>query len=257
MSTISIRNPPIIIGHRGSAERIENTLESFRDSIEQGSQMLEMDVRLSRDGVPHVIHDSTFRRITGGKSGTVASRTSKHIRGLDLGDGSKIPTLEETLTEIAPLVPINLELKYNKPKYRPLAEGVVEVVSRMKLQHRILVSSFFHPSLKILRKQIPELMTAPLFGSLTGPPHDDDLEELFAEPLHPKTELPFKGRVAVLDHQLVDEALVAKFRDHDATLLVYTVDKPSEVARMFKLGIDGMITNRPALALRIFETLSS
>ncbi len=218
--------------------------------------MLEMDVRLSRDGVPLVIHDSTLRRVTGGKSGSVASRTAKHIRGLDLGDGSKIPTLEETLLEIAPLVPINLELKYNKPKYRPLAEGVAEVVSRLGLQNRILVSSFFHPSLAIVRKKLPELMTAPLFGSLTGPPHDDDLDEIFAAPLHLNTELPFQGRAAVMDHLLVDEAIVAKFRRHQGSLLVYTVDKPADLARMVELGVDGVITNRPALAFRILETLS-
>lgn len=218
--------------------------------------MLEMDVRLSRDGVPLVIHDATLKRITGGRSGSVGNRTARHLKGLDLGDGATIPTLEETLLEIAPLVPINLELKFNKPKYRPLAEGVTEVICRLGLQHRILISSFFHPSLKIVSKTVPELMTAPLFGSLTGPPHDDDLEEIFSGPLHRDTELPFQGRAAVLDHLLVDEALVAKFRRHQASLLVYTVDKPADLARMVKLGVDGVITNRPALAFRILETLS-
>ena len=179
----------------------------------------------------------------------------KHLRGLDLGDGG-IPTLEEALQALVPVLPINLELKFNKPKYRRLVEVTAEVIEGVGYQHRVLVSSFYHQSLSIMRKTLPEVMTAPLFGTNTGPPHPDDLEEIFGRELYPQTELPFQGRVAVIDHNMANRELVEQFHAHQGALLVYTVDKPEHLARMVQVGVDGIITNRPALAHRILETLA-
>lgn len=233
----------------------------FRESLRQGAQMLELDVRLSRDGIPFVMHDSTLKRATGGKPGTVSARTSRHIQSLQLDEGVTIPTLEEVLLELCPQIPINVEMKFNRPELRPLAQGVAQVITRLGFTRHVLVSSFFHQSLQMLKKVAPDIITAPLFGTPTGPLHDDDLDEVLSGPLREGPiapgELPFRGRVAVLLHSTVTPAIAERFRQAQGTLLVYTVDAPADLARMVALGVDGIITNRPALAFRVLETLDT
>ncbi len=248
--------PPIIIGHRGHADSLENTLISFRESIAQGAQMLELDVRLSKDMVPMVCHDATVTRISG-KRGSIADRTAKHLLNLDLGKGFRISTLEAALEELVPRVPINIELKFQRPDYRPLVNAVCDVVEKLGAGPRILVSSFFHASLEVVKRRVPEMSIAPLFGSLTGLPHEDDLEVVFGRPIrqHEAGIYPFHGRAAVVSWKMIDEALAQRFAEGNGTLLTYTVDDPAEMKRLIGLGIDGIITNRPAVAVKVLEEL--
>lgn len=244
--------PPVIIGHRGHADALENTLISFREAIAQGAQMLELDVRLSRDLVPMVCHDATIKRISG-KRGSIADRTSKHLLSLDLGKEFRFATLETALQELVPVVPINIELKFQRPDYRPLVGAVCQVIRKLDIAPRVLISSFFHASLEVVKRQIPELSVAPLFGSLTGRPHEDDLEVVFARPpqTYPVETFPFRGRCAVVSWKMIDVELVERFEQGQGTLLTYTVDDPVEMNRLIDLGIDGIITNRPAVLKKV------
>ena len=147
---------------------LENTLESFHESIDMGAAMLEFDVRLSKDGVPIVFHDNSLSRITGRKSGSISSRTSAFLTQIDLGAGKRICKLEEALEELIPRIPVNIELKFNHLHYRPLVFAVLDVIERKQAQANVLVSSFFHQSLEILNRKNPQVPTAPLFGKTTG-----------------------------------------------------------------------------------------
>lgn len=248
--------PPVIIGHRGHADALENTLISFRESIAQGAEMLELDVRLSKDLVPMVCHDATIKRVSG-KRGSIADLTSKHLLSLDLGKEFRFATLEAALEELVPIVPINIELKFQRPDYRPLVNAVCEVIRKLDVGPRILISSFFHASLEVVKRNLPELSVAPLFGSLTGPPHEDDLEVVFARApqQYPVEIFPFCGRAAVVSWKMIDAALAQRFEKGEGTLLTYTVDDPAEMKRLISLGIDGIITNRPTVAKKVLSEL--
>ena len=87
---------PINIGHRGHSDTLENTLMAFHQAIDMGADMLELDVRLTKDGVPVVFHDLGLNRISK-KSGTVSNRTSKHLLNVALPGGHRIPTLAQVL----------------------------------------------------------------------------------------------------------------------------------------------------------------
>lgn len=244
--------PPVIIGHRGHAGSLENTLISFQESIALGAQMLELDARLSKDHVPMVCHDATIKRISG-KRGAIADRTARHLLEMDLGKGFHLTTLRQALIDLTPKVPINIELKFQRLDYRPLVEAVCAVIEELNVASRILVSSFFHASLVVVKRKLPALTVAPLFGSLTGHPHEDDLEVVFAREgqTYPKELFPFVGRAAVVSWKMIDEALVDRFEHGDGTLLTYTVDEPDEMRRLIHLGIDGIITNRPELLAQV------
>jgi glycerophosphoryl diester phosphodiesterase len=248
--------PPLNIGHRGHADSLENTLISFRESIAMGAQMVELDVRLSKDGVPMVCHDRTIQRISG-RRGVIADLTAKRLTSVDLGNGFRIPTLEAVLAELTPRIPVNVELKFDKPEYRPLATAVCAVIADLGVTPRILISSFFHPSLGIAQRLLPEVAVAPLFGCLTGPPHDDDLSPLFAGPRRKDSPqvYPFAGPAAVVWNKMIDSDLALRFSEAEATLLTYTVDEPEEMRRLIGLGIDGIITNRPAVLQGVLQDL--
>ncbi|MFA5504465.1 MAG: glycerophosphodiester phosphodiesterase [Vulcanimicrobiota bacterium] len=239
--------PPVIIGHRGHALALENTLQSFHESVDMGAAMLELDVRLSKDGIPVVFHDNSLNRITGRKSGSISSRTSVFLTQIDLGSGQRISTLDNALKELIPRIPVNIEMKFNHLHYRPLVFAVIEVIQKNNAQDKVLVSSFFHQSLEILNRNAPHIPTAPLFGRATGPPHDDDLKRLSRSRKNWINALPFEHPAAVLAWDTIDAAMVKRFKQHKLSLLTYTVDNPEDMERLWALGVDGIITNRPDL----------
>src|SRR5262245_34742321 len=109
---------PLRVAHRGASARApENTLAAFREAIRLGADAIELDVQLSADGVPMVIHDLTVDRTTNGH-GSVASFASRDLRRLDAGAwyssrfrGERIPTLEEALECARGRCGLNIEIK--------------------------------------------------------------------------------------------------------------------------------------------------
>ncbi|MCC7360725.1 MAG: hypothetical protein IT317_14685 [Anaerolineales bacterium] len=122
---------PAVIAHRGaSADAPENTLSAFALALEQGADGLELDVTLSADGVPVVIHDDTLDRTTDGR-GRVARHTLAELKGLDAGyaarfgskfAGQRLPTLDEVFAAFGQRTIINVEwLCYINPINRRAA----------------------------------------------------------------------------------------------------------------------------------------
>ena len=141
---------PQLVAHRGGAALApENTIEAFASAVDRwGADMLELDVRLTRDGHVVVIHDATVDRTTDG-SGPVSSMTLAELQELDAGHrfvdpsgaasfrnrGVRIPTLDEVL-DACPGVWVNAEAKE-----AAVAGPLVEVIRRRGEEHRILVAA--------------------------------------------------------------------------------------------------------------------
>src|SRR5687768_5137013 len=127
-----------VIGHRGNrAHAPENTIESFAQAVTAGADAVELDVRLSADGVPVVLHDPHVRRTTSG-TGVAARMTFDELRTLDAGArftpdngrtypyrglGHRIPSLDEVL-EAFPTLPLVIEIK--TAKAAPAVKRVIE-----------------------------------------------------------------------------------------------------------------------------------
>ena len=159
---------PLIFAHRGGAKLApENTMVAFERGLAAGADGLELDVHLSRDGLPVVIHDLTLERTTNGR-GPVASLTAAELAALDAGatfgeaagfpfreHGHGIPTLEAVLTRFQTFVII--EMKYGSAA---LARAVVEVVRRLGAQTRVCLGSFQQVALDTARTLAPEIATS-------------------------------------------------------------------------------------------------
>lgn len=242
--------PTVNIGHRGHAGSTENTLAAFHEAAAMGADMVEFDVQLSSDGIPVLFHDYTLKRLTGRK-GSIRKRTAKYLTNLELPKSLRIPTLRDVLVTVAPQIPLNIELKYNRPHYRPLVEAVCGLVKNLNLERRVIISSFLHESIRLINRYYPEIATAPLYlTAWNGDPHIDDLR-LLSHRRGWKNELPFERPGLVLYHKMIDEELAQRLHDLKLTIMTYTVDEPEEMQRLIDLGVEGLITNRPDLLAKL------
>lgn len=148
----------IIVCHRGAEGHApENTLLSFRKAIESGCQRAELDVRVSKDGIPVVIHDAEVDRTTDGH-GRVAEMTLNQLKALDCGKGQRIPALKEVMDVCKGKIDLQIELK---------DENAVEKANDLILENgiadHVVISSFNPDWLRQIKRQNVALKTALLF----------------------------------------------------------------------------------------------
>ena len=141
-----------IIAHRGfSGNYPENTMLAFEKAIEAGAEGIEMDVHLTKDGVPVIIHDEKVDRTTDG-TGFVRDMTLEQLRAIDASYRFKgmygtnpIPTLREYLDFASKHDFItNIELKTSIYEYPGIEKKVIDMLREYKIEERIILSSFNH-----------------------------------------------------------------------------------------------------------------
>jgi glycerophosphoryl diester phosphodiesterase len=223
---------PLIIGHRGaSAVAPENSMAAFAAAIAAGADGIEFDVRLSRDGVPVIIHDDTLQR-THGLRHRVAELTEEELRAV------RVPSLRDLFELMTgnSLV-LCLEIKDSSPE---LAERCCELVSEFSFAHRVIVECF---DLKVI-EQIRTLKTAALFEPRIYP------EQRLIE-----RALEVGASVLALHHRLAKPPLVEKAKLAGLRVVVWTVDDSAWVARAHTMGIEALITNDPAMMIEASDRL--
>ena len=241
MESIKARLAPII-AHRGASARApENTLAAIRLGATEGARWVEVDVKLSRDGVCILMHDDLLRRTTNGR-GEVAQYDIDELKRLDAGSwfsrrfaGEPIPTLEETLALCLELdLDINLEIKPCPGRQHETAIRMVETLRRHWPPGRAwpLISSFAVASLEEVRLQAPEMPRGLLIGRPTRRARDM-LDRLDCVTLH-------------CDAKRVSRELVNKLAATGRPVLCYTVNDPHRARRLLEMGVASIITDRPA-----------
>ncbi|WP_156290917.1 glycerophosphodiester phosphodiesterase [Oceanobacillus salinisoli] len=139
------------IAHRGySAKYPENTMSAFQAAIDLGFTHMEMDVHLSKDGVPVVMHDHTVDRMTDGK-GEIRDYTVDELKQMTIHNYEKIPTLEEALLLAKDKIIVSIELK-NTNLYNGLEEQVYEVIQKVNMLEQVYIISFHHKALAKMRR---------------------------------------------------------------------------------------------------------
>ncbi|MBX6395540.1 MAG: glycerophosphodiester phosphodiesterase [Alicyclobacillaceae bacterium] len=225
--------------HRGaSAEAPENTLAAFRRAVSLGVPGIELDVQLSRDGVPVVLHDPTLDRTTDGR-GWVGDWTWEELRRLDAGRwfgpafaGERIPSLAEVLSILPPEVWLNIELKTAPEAYPGLEERILECVHGAG-RCRVLYSSFDHSSLERLQRLDPGASVGLLYdGYLLAPWNYARQAGLRVQSIHVR-------------HWFVNRALVRGAHRRGLKVFAYTVNDPGRAAQLFRLGVDGIFSDHP------------
>lgn len=166
---------PLIFAHRGaSVYAPENTLAAFCLAAELGADGIELDTKLSSDGVVMVMHDQTVDRTTDGK-GSISSLTADALHHLDAAShfssefkGEPVPTLAEVFETVGARVYINVELTNYASPLDALPVRVAELVRGHRLADRVIISSFQPLNLIRFRRLLPSVPLALL--ALQGKP---------------------------------------------------------------------------------------
>ena len=214
----------------------ENTLPSIELALSQGADWIEIDVQMA-DGECWVIHDNTLDRTTSG-SGPVADATRETLQSLDAGDGATIPTLAQVMDCVAGRAGLNIELKGAGTAGFVAAAIANRVQAGESDWGDFIVSSFHHGWLQAVRTLEPKIPVGALY---LGVPVDLAAS---AEAL---------GAVAVhLGLDFIDPAMVDDAHARGLAVYVYTVNSEADLRRMGELGVDGVFTDYPDRARRMF-----
>jgi glycerophosphoryl diester phosphodiesterase len=220
-----------IVAHRGaSAYAPENTLAAYDLAVAQGAHTIELDVRVTADGELLLLHDPTLLR-TAGDPVEISALTSGHLRRVDAV--LRPPSIEAVLSRYGRATRFLIDVKDPTPDWEL---RVLDAIERHGLRTRATVQSFDLDGLERLRRHAPWLPVAALFRRKARPL--DELHDVarFAQAIGPW-------------HGAVDADLVAKAHALGLGVRPWTVDDPREVARLVGLGVDGIITNAPDVAL--------
>lgn len=135
------------IAHRGYPVKYpENTLSSFEAAYKLGFTYIELDVHLSKDGVPVIMHDTTIDRMSNG-SGLLKDYTLKELKQFRIGETEDIPTLEEALLFAKDKIKVGVELKQEGDLYPGLEEAVLQVIRDTEMGDQVYINSFDHFSI--------------------------------------------------------------------------------------------------------------
>lgn len=230
-----------ITAHRGGSSLApENTLAAFNKAAELGCEWIEIDVQLSLDKVPVVIHDQSVERCTNG-SGVVSTMTLESLKSLDAGlwfgkefQDERIPTLEETLTLAKnKSLKVNIEIKlYPEDNVVLLCDKIKKVIIDLDVESsQILFSSFDTNALKYMQNHQPEVRRGLLLETIPANALSL-LAEIDAYSLH-------------CNYVFLQEQQARWIKKNGYQLYCYTPNSPKQVSLHWGWGVDMMITDVP------------
>ena len=233
---------PLIVAHRGASDVApENTLPAFEAAIEARADAIELDVTRCASGELIVIHDDTVDRTTNG-SGRVDTMSYLILRELDAGcwfgeayRGQRLPLLSEVLDLVAGRAKLNIELKSRRARDGELVVAVAELVQARGIEDQVLISSFNPWALWRMKSVAPHVPCGVLYAA-EMPFY---LARAWARHVIPLSAMHPQ-------HTMVDEAYMAFAHRAGYRVLAWTVDDAPAMQRLISLGVDGIITNRPA-----------
>jgi glycerophosphoryl diester phosphodiesterase len=242
---------PVVVAHRGaSSTHAENTLASFEAALALGAPVLELDVRLSADGIPVVLHDPDLSRTTD-SSGWVHELAFEQIHAANTGTGDRperIPAFREVLDAVSGRGGVAVEIKNipGEPAYDDQREGIVEAalaeVEASGFRGPVLVISFNPRSIAASKRVAPNIPTGFLFTRAVDP------EDALAHVLDAGHEFAFPGYRALAP---AGAGFVERAHDAGVKVGTWTVDDRETFGRVLDWGVDAVATNDPAMGLDI------
>lgn len=237
----------LVFGHRGAmAQAPMNTLAAFDLAREQGADGIELDVHLSRDGHPVVIHDETVDSTTDGR-GSVSQFTLSALKRLDAGGwfaanfaGQRIPTLDEVFDAFGNEMLINVEIKARRDSLDRVERQLADCIRRHNMRERIIVSCFDPAILRRVRSMTPLVMMGFLHQPDMPAAHNRPLRIMRHEARHPR-------------HDMVDEAYMHWARAQGYYVNVWTVNDGERALQLKGLGVNAIITDEPGRIIRAMK----
>lgn len=241
MDGIRVEDNVVVIAHRGAAGlRPENTMASISKAIEDGADYVEIDVQESAEGEVIVVHDSDFMKLAGVPT-KVWEVTAAELATIDIGswfdpiyDAERTPMLRDVLQAAKGKSRVLIELKYYGHNDM-LEQRVLDIVAAENMQDQVAYMSLKLPLVEKTKSLDPAATTGLLAATAVG-----DLTALNADFLAVNTGLATRR-------------LVRRAKDVEKPIYVWTINDPLAMSQMMSRGIDGLITDEPALALQVIQ----
>lgn len=219
---------PLVIAHRGDAsESLENSIEAVHRALSYPVDMIELDVRKSRDNVLYVMHDK-FTGRTAEKNINIEHSTSDVISKLQLINGEQIPTLDDVIRTVAGSAGLNFEIKSDNA-------GILlaKYFASSDYPGYVLSSSFKEDEVRAVQHILPAMPVAVIYDVFSA-----DEAARYKE----------KGYgIISLRKNTVSEKLLAACHDQKIDVYVWTVDEEDEMRKFISWGVDGIYSNKPGV----------
>lgn len=244
----------VVIAHRGaSAYAPENTHSAFKLAIDMQAEMIELDLLLSKDGVPVVFHEDELERTTG-VAGLVSEHTFAELRNFDTGvwfseeyAGEPFPTLEEVLAYSKDKIAVNIEIKHESVTdyvEGGIVDKALSLVENAGMENEVIFSSFDYRVMEHLNLLAPQIPKALLY------------EEQQSGNLSP-AELVGKYNVDAFNcsiRQLSNE-WIEELNANNIPFFVYTVNDEENMRKVINAGAKGIFSDKPDLLKQVVENL--
>lgn len=234
----------VVIAHRGAAASApENTLAAVQQAIDQGADYVEIDVQETADDEVAVLHDSDLMKVAGVNL-KIWDATLERLGSIDIGSwfapefsGERVPLLREVLERASDRAKVMIELKFYGHDVA-LSQRVVEIVEGLGKADNVVVMSLEYDQVRKMRELRPQwtlgLLTAKAVGDLTTVDAD----------------------FLAVNAGIATRAFVRRAQASGKKVYVWTINDPVQMFRMLNLGVDGLITDKPAIARWVIERRS-
>ncbi len=230
-----------IMAHRGaSAAAPENTMAAVRQAIADGADWVEIDVQETADDQVVVFHDSDFMKLAGNPL-KIWDATLPDLAEIDIGSwfdpqfgDQRVPTLAQVLEECRGRVGVMIELKYYGHD-RQLEQRVVDIVEACQMTDKIVIMSLKREAVEKMKSLRPNWQVGLLMSVAAG-----DLKRINAD-------------FFAVNASFVDRSFVRATHSIGKQVSVWTVNDPVNMSTMIGKGVDGLITDKPALARNVLQ----
>jgi glycerophosphoryl diester phosphodiesterase len=235
----------IVIAHRGGAGIApENTLASIKNAITLNVDYVEIDIQLTKDSIPVVIHDATVNRTTNG-IGKVRNYTFNELSLLDAGvkfskkfKGERIPSFSEIIKITKDKMPLIVEIKDVEAKYK-----IVEEIKKNKLENQITIVSFYTSIVKSIKEKFNEIQV----GNLVSVKYCSKkiYEKIVDETLN------FSGKFILVNYSAYSKTLLELAHRKNISVFIWTVNDVKLMKKFINEEVDGIATDYPNLLKKI------
>ena len=240
---------PFVIAHRGFSEKYpENTLEAINGALEAGADGVEIDARISKDGIIYCLHDDTLNRTTNG-TGPARLKTIAELRELDAGSkfnpqfaGAKIALFEDVVKIVKDkdsVVLVDL-------KEAAAVDGICDILIKHKATRNALLDTGSPAIAKKYRSRIPDANVICITG-VPGQRKNDFARNLKAngfDALFAQFQSPFLLNLTDI-------------RLQGLSIFFWTINNPQDVVSAWKMGADGIITDRPTMVRETLDRIAA
>lgn len=252
---------PLVMAHRGGMGLWpENTLYAFERAAKIGVDVMEIDVRQTKDGEIVVIHDEIVDRVSDGK-GAVANLTLDELKSLDFayhfvknggekpelrGAGVTISTLREVLKSLPDLY-FNIDIKVDSADF---VRSVLKLVREEGMLDKVVIGSFYDDIVNLVNREASEFAAS---ASEREAWVIFLLNKIGLGSLHQPTGVAYQIPVTHNGMNVVTPSLVRTAHSLGQEVHAWTIDDPAEIRRLVEMGVDGIVTNRPDIAITVIR----